>query len=88
MNKLTQRDKIHNLLRIHHPNGLLTSEMIDKFREWDDDSIRHIKVEPVRRCLQELLARGLVRKEPSGVISVNKYGRAHEVMRWFAVVES
>ena len=82
---LTQRQKIHNLLRIKYPGGLLTHEIVDKFREWDDPDIQHIKVEPVRRCLQELLARNLVRKEGTGEMSVDKYGRTHEIMIWFAV---
>lgn len=87
MKGLTQRQKIHNLLRVKYPMGLLTSEMIDSFRQWDDEAIKNIKVEPIRRCLQELLAMKKVRKEFTGVRSVDKYGRQHDIARWFAVKE-
>ena len=76
MKKLTQREKINNLLKIKSPDGLTTLDICERFPE--------IRVEVVRRNLQELLAMGEVQKEGSGEFSVDKYGRQHEVMIWYA----
>ena len=43
-----------------------------------------IRVEVVRRCLQELLAMNQVTKRGTGEYSMDNYGREHEVMMWFA----
>ena len=77
MAKLSQRVMINNLLVLKHPNGLTTLEICDRFPQ--------IRVEVVRRNLQELLAMNQVTKRGTGEFSMDNYGREHEVMRWFAV---
>ena len=80
-----------NLLRIHYPNGMRTEDMIDRFRGWDNDAsnIKNIRVEVLRRNLQELLAMHLVRKEGTGEFYQSRPGRAgpHEIPIWFAVIQ-
>lgn len=78
--QLTQRQKINNLLKVKYPSKLTTLEICERFPE--------IRVEVVRRNLQELLAMEppQVRKEGTGEYSVDAYGRQHEIMVWFAAV--
>lgn len=88
---LPQRQKILNLLRIHHPRGMRTEEMISKFREMGNDAsnIKNIRVEVLRRNLQELLAMGLIRKEGTGQFYQSRPGQAgpYEIPIWFAVIK-
>ncbi len=57
-----QRGKIYAILR-SQDNWLGSLDIMRICHSTNDERINHINIEPVRRCLQELLSKGMVKKD-------------------------
>jgi len=62
MSKVTQRDKIWAILRAEN-RYIGTYDILNIAHSLSDERINRINIEPIRRCLQELLVKRMVKKD-------------------------
>ena len=78
-----QRERIYAEVRLHAQTGLQTIDILKEFQNNGDESVRNMRIEPIRRCLQELLKRDLVTKVVTGL----DHRKGYPIVRWYPTVQ-
>jgi len=69
---MIQRDIIHNILKQHAGVYITDLVIIKECHENGPDNVRNIRIEPIRRCLQELWNMGKADWIPGEYDKINR----------------